>query len=93
MAPETPRAPAAIADAPPRGAQVAPPPRMMKVALYLTVENNSTFVRGKKKAREEIKRDVLSRYHLEKPQKDGWEYVLSIPYQDQRGHLNRELRL
>ena len=47
----------------------------------LRVENNSKFVRGKTKAREEIERYVLSHYHLEKPQKDGWEYVLAIPYQ------------
>jgi hypothetical protein len=35
-------------------AQVDPPLRVMKVELYLAVENNNKFVRGKKKAREEI---------------------------------------
>jgi hypothetical protein len=73
--------PAAITDTPSQEAPGAPPPRVMKVALYLRVENNSKFVRGKKKAREEIEQYVLSYYQMEKPEKDGWEYVLSIPYQ------------
>jgi hypothetical protein len=81
LAPETPHVPAAITDTPSQEAPGAPPPRVMKVALYLRVENNSKFVRGKKKAREEIEQYVLSYYQMEKPEKDGWEYVLSIPYQ------------
>jgi len=44
------------------------------------VENNSKFVRGKSKARDEIEQYVLSRFAMEKPDKKGWEYVLSIPY-------------
>jgi hypothetical protein len=43
-------------------------------------------VRGKKKAREEIEQYVLSHYQMEKPEQDGWEYVLSIPY-----HTDEEL--
>lgn len=58
-----------------------PDAKIMKVRLYLRVENNSKFVRGKKKAREEIEQYVLSYYHMEKPYKDRGEYILSIPYE------------
>ena len=54
----------------------------MRIGLYLRVENNSKFVRGKKKARDAIERLVLSDYHLEKPVQDRWDYVLTIPYDD-----------
>lgn len=57
-----------------------PQPKMMKVKLWLQVENNSKFVRGKGKVREDIERHVLGRFAMEKTAKDGWEYVLSIPY-------------
>ena len=57
-----------------------PQAKVMKVKLWLQVENNSKFVRGKNKVREEIERHVLSRFAMEKPDKQGWEYVLSIPY-------------
>lgn len=56
-------------------------PKTMKVLLYLAVENNSKFVRGKNKSRAEIEQDVLSRYQMEKLSKDGWEYHLTIPYE------------
>ena len=55
-------------------------PRVMKVRLWLRVENNSKFVRGKGKAREAIEREVLSRFAMEKPDPNGSEYLLSIPY-------------
>ena len=52
----------------------------MRVGVYLLVENNSKFVRGKKKAREDIERYVLSAYGMKKTTKDRWDYVLTIPY-------------
>jgi len=55
--------------------------KVMKVELYLTVENNSKFVRGKNKSREEIEDWVLSCYGMEKPHKDSHRYILTIPYQ------------
>ena len=85
-APETPHVLAALSDASPQEAPGTPSPRVMKVTLYLRVENNSKFVRGKTKAREEIEQYVLSHYQMEKPEKNGWEYVLSIPY-----HTDEEL--
>ncbi|HAN92230.1 MAG TPA: resolvase [Nitrospira sp.] len=57
-----------------------PQPQVMKVRLWLRVENNSKFVRGKGKVREEIERHVLSRFAMEKADKKGWKYRLSIPY-------------
>ncbi|MBF0510019.1 MAG: hypothetical protein HQK57_13985 [Deltaproteobacteria bacterium] len=54
----------------------------MRVKLWLQVENNSKFVRGKTKAREDIERFVLREYNMKKPEKDGWEYELTIPYEN-----------
>src|SRR5208283_2212270 len=58
----------------------APQPKVMKVKMWLMVENNSKFVRGKSRAREEIERGVLSHFAMEKTDKQGHEYILSIPY-------------
>lgn len=58
-----------------------PQPRVMRVELHLRVENNSKFVRGKTQSRREIEEEVLSRYTMEKPHKDGWNYILTIPYE------------
>lgn len=55
--------------------------KVMTVSLWLRVENNSKFVRGKKKAREEIEASVLSRYGMAKDPEDGCEYTLTIPYE------------
>jgi hypothetical protein len=60
---------------------VAEPKKVMKVRLWLRVENNSKFVRGKGKVRAEIEQWVLSQYAMEKVRKDGCEYLLSIPYE------------
>jgi hypothetical protein len=59
-----------------------PPPRkVMQVTLWLVVENNNKFVRGKKKARETIEDLVLSRYGMPRAQRGGPAYTLSIPYE------------
>jgi hypothetical protein len=57
------------------------PSKVMKVNLWLRVENNNKFIRGKKKVRQEIENRVLSRYQMKKDRPDGWEYELSIPYE------------
>lgn len=54
--------------------------KVMKVKLWLMVENNSKFVRGKGKVRQEIEDFVLSQFEMVKPDPKGWEYLLSIPY-------------
>lgn len=65
---------------PPDASPPEPQPRTMKVQLWLRVENNSKFVRGKKKAREEIEDWVLRRYGLRATDEGGPEYLLTIPY-------------
>lgn len=57
-----------------------PRPTVAKVTLRLRAENNSKFVRGKDKVREEIERYVLSRFAMQKADQKGCEYLLSVPY-------------
>jgi DNA invertase Pin-like site-specific DNA recombinase len=67
----------------PNGQQAPAAPdvaKVMRVNLWLRVEGNNKYIRGKNKAREEIERLVLSRYQMEKPEEGGGEYRLSIPY-------------
>ena len=52
----------------------------MKVKLWLEVENNNKFVRGKSISRRDIEDRILSRYDMVKPYRDGNDYILSIPY-------------
>lgn len=54
--------------------------RVMKVELCLQVENNSKFVRGKGKVRDEIEQFILSHFAMEKLDKHNCRYILSIPY-------------
>ena len=62
------------------------PPEMKttKVILWLEVENNSKFVRGKGKSRENIEKYCLSPYGAKKLDKDGWEYELTFQYTDDK---------
>ena len=57
------------------------PSKVMKVNLWLSVENNNKYIRGKKKVRQEIEDRVLSRFQMKKDRPDGWEYQLAIPYE------------
>lgn len=50
------------------------------VTLWLRVENNNKFVRGKKRSREAIERFHLRRYGMKKL--SDWEYELTFSYQD-----------
>ncbi len=52
-----------------------------RLQALLVVENNSKFVRGKGKSREDIEWDILRRYQMEKPHKDSHRYILTIPYE------------
>lgn len=53
--------------------------KSIKVRLFLDVENNNKFVRGKKRAREDIEMFVLSEYDMKKI--NECEYDLIIPYE------------
>lgn len=64
-------------------ATTRPPPQQPKTAivtLSLWVENNSKFVRGKKRAREDIERHHLLFYGMKKLA--NGDYELAIPYED-----------
>ena len=50
------------------------------ITLWLRVENNNKFVRGKKKVRERIEDQLLSNYQMKNP--DGWEYELVFRYEN-----------
>ena len=56
--------------------------KYQKVNLWLRVENNSKFVRGRKRVIENIERYILSQYNVKKILEDGWEYELTIPYEN-----------
>jgi hypothetical protein len=49
----------------------SPPSEVMKVNLWLRVENNNKYIRGKKKVRQEIEDRVLSRYQMKKDRLRG----------------------
>lgn len=66
--------------------QSVPIKKTIKVRLYLEVENNSKFVRGKKRAREDIEMFVLDYYSVEKISED--EYELIISYENDEGLEN-----
>jgi hypothetical protein len=67
---------------PPNAKPQSPAPsKVMKVNLWLRVENNNKYIRCKKKVRQEIEDRVLSRYRMKKACPDGWEYELLIPYE------------
>ena len=58
--------------------------KIAKLEVSLNVENNSKFVRGKTKAREYIEDEWISQYDMFKPEKDGWDYILKVPYSSQK---------
>jgi len=60
------------------------PPKTLKVTLHLRVENNNKFVRGKKRSREDIERFVLAHYSMRKPDPKGYDYELTIPYENDK---------
>jgi predicted transcriptional regulator len=61
-----------------------PSPKTLQVAMHLVVENNNKFVRGKKRSREEIEQFVLGRYNMRKPDPNGCDSELTIPYENDK---------
>jgi len=61
-------------------ARLAEKIKTIKVELYLRVENNSKYVRGKGKVRDEIERYILREYAMEK-HPNGVDSTLTIPYE------------
>ncbi|AOU50693.1 recombinase family protein [Legionella pneumophila] len=50
------------------------------VEVWLRVENNNKFVRGKNESRRQIEQYCFSSFDMVKKDKDGWEYILKVPY-------------
>lgn len=61
-----------------------------KITLWLQIENNSKFVRGKAKTRRHIEDYCLPEYNAKKINKDGWEYELTFHYKDDKD-LERQI--
>jgi uncharacterized protein YggL (DUF469 family) len=53
-----------------------------QIRLRLRVENNSKFIRRKKKVREHIERFCLAFYNAQKTTPNGCEYIITIPYKN-----------
>jgi len=63
------------------------PPDLKKkitLKLWLCIENNNKFVRGKGKVRDEIERRILSEYNFKKPYADSYDYEITIPYENDK---------
>ena len=57
-------------------------PKKLEAHLWLSVTNNSKFVRGMSRVRKEIEDAILYPYDAKKLKDDGQEYHLTIPYQN-----------
>lgn len=51
-----------------------------KINMYLRVENNSKFVRGKKKVREDIETHLRYYYNMRKSTKSNSDYIFYVKY-------------
>jgi hypothetical protein len=67
---------------------VVPTLQTTTVTLWLRVENNSKFVRGKTRVRADIERYCLSDYQMKKLR--DWEYELTFTYRDD-AHLDQQI--
>ena len=57
-----------------------PDEKTIRLELYLRVENNNKFVRGKTRSRERIENYLRSNFNMEKPDEDRPIYLLSVNY-------------
>lgn len=64
--------------------------KFLKAELWLVIENNSSHVRGKKKAKQTIELFVLKKYNSQKEKGRDWVYTLKIPYQTEE-QLEQEM--
>lgn len=53
-----------------------------RIQIWLRVENNNKFIRRKKKVREYIERSCLSYYNAQKITPSGYDYIITIPYEN-----------
>lgn len=52
--------------------------------VYLRVENNSKFVRGKNESLHQIEEQVLSQYSMMKTVDERWNYTIKVPYEHEK---------
>jgi len=68
--------------------QVLPSSQITKkiaiIEIWMQVENNSKFVRGKTESRRQIEESCFAPFDMVKKDKDSWEYVLKIPYESDK---------
>lgn len=57
------------------------PLKALKVRLYLSIERNNSFVRGKKSAKESVELLILPHYDRNYERSDNGDYLLTILYQ------------
>ncbi len=69
----------------------ADPPKIATIRLMLRIENNSKFVRGRKRAREDIERYCLAEYEAQRL--PSGEYELKVPYSSDDDLHKRMLEL
>jgi hypothetical protein len=60
--------------------QEHPDEKTIQVNLWLRIDNNNKFVRGKTESRRLIEDVVLSKYRMNKPDKKRYNYTLTITY-------------
>jgi DNA invertase Pin-like site-specific DNA recombinase len=66
--------------------KISPPKDIIKTTkliLWLQIENNNKFVRGKSVSRKNIESYYLRDYAAKKESKDSWEYELTFQYKDE----------
>lgn len=68
----------------PMGSEQAPadPPKSLKVRFHLNVQNDNRWGRGRKRAKEEIEDYCLRAYDYRKLDREGIEYEVSVPYEN-----------
>src|SRR5699024_2157298 len=55
-------------------------PKTVKIEMWLRVENNNKYVRGKKKVRESIEQFLRCEYNLRQAHSKSWEYEFDVTY-------------
>jgi hypothetical protein len=56
--------------------------KQAEIRIWLRVENNNKFVRGKSKTRESIELYLSLYYNMKQKDPRSWEYTIFIPYSE-----------
>ncbi|MBL6991860.1 MAG: recombinase family protein [Bacteriovoracaceae bacterium] len=58
--------------------------KSIQLDLNLRVERNNKFVRGMKRARQEIEDYCLRQFNAKKLDKNGWDYTITVEFEDEK---------